>query len=251
MIDSTSNESSVGGLSSNGLVLFLVISLGALFVPTTAVVPVFVLAVGLAFSLSPGSSGFLVIWRALLTVLPLAVFLVLVWIGIIGRAPDTTLFYYPRNAASAWHVVAAIVARLFLFALLTFGVVKAGAELRPSFVAGLTLPKALKVILLASASMTDLMQHGSRRAHTALIVANVITPRMSLRNLRYGWLLVRSTWVAAVGMAAERLDTKWAYEDLPAAAPVACTHPSLRLGDLLWVCMALAALVATVATRGR
>ena len=251
MIHSAPNEASVALPSSNGLVLFFAISLGALFVPSAAVVPLFVLAAGLVFSLSAGLSGFLIIGRALLAVAPIAMFLVLVWIGIIGRAPDTNLFYRPGNSASAWHVVGAIVARLFLFALFTFAVVRAGAALQPSFVAGLSLPKAFKVILLAAASIADLMRHGSQRAHTALIVANVISPRMSLRNLKYGWLLVRTTWVAAVGMAAERLDTKWSYEDLPAAAPMRRIGPSLRWGDLLWIGVALTELVATVATRGQ
>lgn len=141
MIHSTSNKASFVSLSSNGLVIFLLICLGALFVPSPAVVPVYVLAVALAFSLSAGPSGFLVIGRALLTVVPIAVFLVLIWIGFIGRAPDATLFYRPGNSASAWQGVAAIVVRLFLFALLTFAAVEAGAALRPSFVAGLTLPK--------------------------------------------------------------------------------------------------------------
>jgi hypothetical protein len=239
-------------MSSNGLVLFFVTSLTALFVPSTAVVPVFVLALGLAFALSAGRPGLRALLSALLSVIPLVLFLAVVWIGIVGHAPDATLFYRPDALASAWDAVAAISVRLFLLALFTFSAVQVGSKQRLSFVVGLALPRPAKVILLAAASFADVMTQGSRRAHTALVAANVLTPRISTRNFRHGWLLLRTTWVAAVGIAAERLDTKWAYENLPNDAPIQRPiNAGLTWRDLAWLAAAVGALIATAARLNR
>ncbi len=234
-------------MSSNGLVLFLVIAVASLFVPSRSVVPILVLALGSAFTLALGRRGVVVARRALLSVAPLAIFLTLVWVVIVGRAPEV-VFFRSTRPASPWLSVAAITSRLFLLALLTFGVIEAGSRIRPPFVFGLALPREARIVLLATTSLVGAMRLGAERAHTALVSANILTGRRSWRNLAHGWLLVRTTWVAAVGIAVERLDTKWKCEDLPNAAAAALPPArGLNARDVIWTSLAGLCLCGAVA----
>lgn len=235
-------------MSSNGLVLFLVVAVVSVFTPSPSVVPVLGLALASAFTLALGRRGVVVARRAILSVAPLAIFLTLVWVVIVGRAPQV-IFFRSTHPSSSWQSVAAITSRLFLLALLTFGVIEAGSRVRPLFVFGLALPREAKVLLLATTSLVGAMRLGAERAHTALVAANILTGRRSWRNLAHGWLLVRTTWVAAVGIAVERLDTKWTCEDLPGATAVALPRvEGLNLRDMLWLSLAGLCLYGSVAT---
>lgn len=239
-------------MSSNGLVLFFGLSVGTLFIPSSAAVQPFSFGLALAFALLATTDGLTVVRRAAVSVVPLAIFLTLVWVVIVGRAPDATLLYRPDASVSAWQAVAALTSRLFLLAVFTLGTVRAGAAVRPGFVLGLAAPRSWKVVLLSAASLAEVMRQGAQRAHTALVVANILTPWMSLRNLRHGWLLFRTTWVAAIGIAMERLDTKWAYENLPDSAPLdRGARLAVTRRDIAWVGAALLAMLATAATTQR
>lgn len=237
-------------MSSNGVVLFALVAIGGVFFPSAAVVPAFELALGIVFALSRGAGGLAALRRAVLTSAPVIAFLAIVWIGVVGRAPDATIFFRPVAPGNAWTGVAAVGARLFLVALFAFSAVETGARMRPSFLGGLAVPRAWKVVLLATASLADVMRQGSQRAHTALVAANVLTGRPSLRNVLCGWVLLRTTWVAALGIADERLDTKWLHEELPEKAPLDGRR-RMNKSDFGWLFAALASFFATAAVRGR
>jgi hypothetical protein len=236
-------------MSANGVALFALLAIASVLFPSAAVVPGFALALAILFVTSRGAGGLVALKRAILISAPVAAFLAIVWIGVVGRAPDATIFYRPAGPVGAWTGVAAVGARLFLVALFTFAAVETGARIRPSFLGGLAVPRPFKIVLLAAASLADVMRQGSQRAHTALVAANVLTGRPSLRNLSSGWLLLRTTWVAALGIADERLSSKWLHEDLPEAAPLGGRRP-LTGRDLAWLAAALASFAAAAAVRG-
>jgi hypothetical protein len=236
-------------MSSNGAVLFALVAIASVLLPSAAVMPGFALALGIVFALSRGAGGLLALRRAILTSTPVIAFLAIVWIGVVGRAPDATVFYRPAGPVNAWTGVAAVGTRLFLVALFAFAAVETGTRIRPSFLGGLAAPRAFKVVLLATASLADVMRQGSQRAHTALVAANVLTGRPSLRNALGGWVLLRTTWVAALGIAEERLNTKWLHEDLPERAPLDGGR-RLNKSDFGWLVAAIASFVATAAFAG-
>jgi hypothetical protein len=234
-------------MTSNGLALFVALSLVTLFVPTDRVVPPFVFLVVLTFTILLGRRALSVLRRAAMSVGSLVVLLAAVWVGIVGHAPERMLFFRPNGPVTAWTAVLATGSRLLTLSLLSFSATAAASRLRPDFVSGLAVPRSLKAVLLSTLSFADVLREGSRRAHTALVAANIVSPRMSLRNLRHGWLLLRTVWVAAVGIASERLDTKWLFEDLPhAAVQTDVTPVSLSRADLFWLSGALIALVLSV-----
>jgi hypothetical protein len=227
-------------MSANGLVVFVVIYALALLVPSSEVVPIAPSVLGLALTLALGRRAPRVILRALLSVLPVAVLLMLLWVGLIGHAPDEMPFYRPMATPSPLSAVIAITSRLFLLAWITLAVSQVAALLRPSFISALALPVDVKASLLAATSLVGVMRQGAIRAHTALVAANVLTGRASLRNLGAGWILLRTTWVAVVGIVAEQLDGKWRYEKLPASAVEGSGRRRLGTwGDVAWISAAL------------
>jgi hypothetical protein len=234
-------------MSSNGLVLFFALSVITIFIPSAQTVPVYGLILGLLFSLSMGWAGIQALKSAVISVVPLFVLLIIVWGGIVSRVPDASIFFSTGKPISVWIAVSSISIRLFLLALFTFAVVKIGAKGNNTFINGLSIPLSWKVILLAAISLADILKQGSQRAHTALVTANILTAKLSFRNISHGWLLLRTTWVAAIGITSERLDTKWAYEDLPSSALERSGEKRVFTWiDIFWIMAAITVIIATI-----
>jgi hypothetical protein len=235
-------------VTANGLVLYYILSLAALAAGRDDLVPWAAVALCGALVIGSGASPLKLTVRAAIVALPLVGWLALIWVGVGPTAPTGLLIYHPPAAATPWLFVVALGIRFFTLALLTLAAAEKGGRIKPSFALRLSLPRDAKVVLLAASSLSHAFVEAVRRAHTALVAANVITPGRSAMNLRNGWVLLRTSWVAALGIATERLDTKWQLENLPDAVPFdRLAGPAFSMRDPCWLIPAALAAVLQAA----
>lgn len=236
-------------MTPNGAVVFgLALVAGAIAAPGPAGLGA-VAAVCTAFAVvEVGAASLRALWRSTVIVLPLAGFMAIVWIGIVGRAPAEIAAGLPGSRPAATAYVGFVLARLFLIAVAVQLVILRFAGTTPlSFVRRLTLPLGAKRLLVLTLSLADTLVHAVDRARTAAIAAGVITRRPSLRNLTHAWVLVQTVWLTAVTIALGRMRDKWPVErTLTLLDGVLQRDGAASLGgiDAVWIAAALAGLAA-------
>lgn len=236
-------------MTPNGAVAFgLMLIVGAIAASTAAGISG-IAAVCLGFALvEVRAAAARALWRSILIVLPLAVLMATVWIGIVGRAPAEIAAGLPGSRAAAAAYVGFVLARLFLIALAAQLVILRFAGTTPlRFVRLLTLPLGARRLLVLTLSLADTLMHAIDRARTAAIAAGVITRRPSLRNLANAWVLVQTVWLTAVTIVLGRMRDKWPAErTLELLDGVLQRDGAARPGgrDAAWIAAALAGLVA-------
>jgi len=231
-------------MTPNGaIIVTLVIVAGALLARDPASLAVIAaVALILAFA-SRRPIGRALLWSAGI-VLPLAAFMALVWVGIVGRAPHEIAANVEGSRAAAALYAATICLRLFIvaFAIQAAHLHFAGwTPLR--FIGALTAPAVAKKLLVLTLSLIETMLHAIDRARTALIAAGIITRRLSWRNLRNGWILVQTLWLTVITIAIGRTRDKWPVEDTLGRldrAFAANAGPGLSAADLGWTALAAA-----------
>ena len=184
-------------------------------------------------------------WPAVI-VAPLAVFMAVVWIGLVGRSPAEIAAGVPGTRSAALAYVAVICTRLFLVALLIQLMVLRFAHMTPlQFIRAMRAPLVLKKLLVLTLSWIDTVLHAVDRSRTALITAGVIAPRLSVKNAANGWILVQTVWLSVITIAVGRLRDKWPAENTMARLDEALQAPAAPLTwrDIFWT----AAAVATIA----
>jgi len=183
-------------------------------------------------------------WSAAV-VAPLALFLSIVWIGVVGRSPAEIAAGASGTRTAAFLHVAAVCTRLFLIALAIQLVVHRFAQVTPlAFTRALRAPPALKKLLVLTLSWIDTILHAVDRSRTALITAGVIAPRLSLKNAGNGWILVQTVWLSVITIAIGRLRDKWPAENTLARLDEALEAPPQGLArrDAAWIAAAVAAI---------
>ena len=157
-------------------------------------------------------------------VLPLALFMMVVWVGIVGRAPHEIAANAEGSRGAALLHVAIVCLRLFIIAFTVQATFLHFAGWTPlRFVGALALPRVAKKLLVLTLSLMDTILQAVDRARTALIGAGIITRERSWRNLRHGWILVQTVWLTVVTIVIGRTRDKWPIEDtLGAARRLAC-----------------------------
>jgi hypothetical protein len=188
--------------------------------------------------------------KSLVLVLPLVLFLYLVWVVIVGAAP-TNLGEPIQPTAQSY--VYAVSLKLFAFSALVFSLVEKFASGGAfQFFNNLTIPSGLKALLMLTLSLKNSFSQASTRSFSALVIAGILTPRLSLRNMSHGWLLMRSIWVSTLCISFERLDSKWTIENLPDSCVqnLAKTRTLLSLGDLVWLLVATLPMAAKYLVAG-
>jgi hypothetical protein len=233
-------------MTPNGAIVFGLLVIGgavaARGLPSLAVV----LAVALVFALGSGRRIVAaLIWSAAI-VLPLAAFMGLVWVGIVGRAPAEIAADVQGSRAAAMAYVAVMSLRLFVIAFVIQATFLRFADVTPlQFVRRLSAPALAQKLIVLTLSLIETILHAIDRARTALIAAGIITRRPSLRNLRNGWLLVQTVWLTVVTIAIGRARDKWPAEDTLALidGSIADAAPRrLTAVDCGWAALAIAGL---------
>jgi hypothetical protein len=241
-------------MTPNGAVVFaLVIIAGSVIardLPGLAVV----LAIALVYGLSVGRRVLTaLIWSAGI-VLPLAAFMALVWVGIVGRAPAEIAANQQGSRAAAAAHVALVCLRLFIIAFVVQASLLRFAGWTPlGFVRRLRLPPTAKKLLILSLSLIETTLHAVDRARTALIAAGIITRSHSWRNLRNGWVLVQTAWLTVLTIALGRTRDKWPIEGTLArldGALVAPAAPAFAAGDGGWIALGVAGAIAAWVVHG-
>jgi hypothetical protein len=240
-------------MTPNGAVIFgLMVVMGALlahdFVSLTVI-----LALTLIFALGSGRRIVRALSFAAAIVLPLAIFMGLVWIGIVGRAPSEIAANLEGSRAAAAAYVAIICLRLFTIACAIQAAFLHFADWTPlRFVAGLTTPAIVKKLLVLTLSLIDTILQAVDRARTALIAAGIITRKPSWRNLRHGWILVQTVWLTVITIALGRTRDKWPIEDTLTRLDRALAQgaaPRLGAADLGWLAPAVACVALALGMR--
>jgi hypothetical protein len=178
-------------------------------------------------------------------VLPLALFMMLVWVGIVGRAPHEIATGLEGSRGAAAIHVAIVCLRLFVIAFTVQVAFLHFAGWTPlRFIGALALPPTARKLLVLTLSLIDTILQAVDRARTALIGAGLVTRQRSLRNLRHGWILVQTVWLTVITIVLGRTRDKWPVEDTLARLEgtlAARAAARLTAVDVGWMALALAA----------
>jgi len=235
-------------MTPNGAVAFaLLVILSALIARDLAGLLI-ILAATLCFALASRKSIWIALGWSAGIVLPLALFMMVVWVGIVGRSPHEIAAGVEGSRAAASMHVAIICLRLFVIAFTvqaSFLHFSGWTPLR--FIGALALPRTAKKLLVLTLSLIDTILQAVDRARTALIGAGLITSQRSWRNLRHGWILVQTVWLTVITIVLGRTRDKWPIEDTLTrleGALAARTPARFTAFDLGWIALAIAAGVA-------
>ena len=234
-------------MTPNGAVVFCLLVIAASLLAGNLLNLAVVLGLVLVFALTSGRSLVpALLWSAGI-VLPLAAFMALVWIGIVGRAPAEIAAGQEGSRAAAAAYVAVVCLRLFVIAFAIQATFLRFAGWTPlGFVRALAAPALAKKLTVLTLSLIETMLHAVDRARTALIAAGIITRRLSWRNLRYSWILVQTVWLTVITIAIGRTRDKWPTEGTLARLEhgLAADSPRLAAADLGWGALAFLGLAA-------
>jgi hypothetical protein len=239
-------------ITPNGAVVFALILIGATM--ATAGHGLWIVAVlGIAFAtLEVREGSVTALKRSLVLVLPLATFMLLVWVVIVGRAPADIAAGSVGSRRTALLYVALICTRLFLIVFTIQSIVAYFARTTPlRFIAALYAPMTVKRLLVFTLSLVETFRHAIDRAHTALIACGLLSRRRSIRNFVNSWVLVQTVWLTAITIVVGRLRDKWPIENTLGLLDHALRPGarSLNHKDLFWLPIAVGATILAVMVR--
>ena len=235
-------------MTPNGAVAFAVIMLIAAIAAGAQGLALIAVALVAFAIVEVGPAALVALRRAALVMLPLAVFMLLVWVGLVGRAPHDIAAGNAGSRGSALLYVLTVAARLFVIVCLVQLVVfRFAGETPMHFVRALHAPSAAKRLIVLTLSLIETLRHSADRAHTALIAGGVITRSLSLRNMTNGWVLMQTVWLTAITTVTARIRDKWPIENTVALIDPALAggRRSLSARDIAWLAAALIAGVAS------
>ena len=229
---------------------FILIALG-MAVPGPRGLAVLI-ALALAFAvIEVRGASLIALRRAAMVVLPLAGFMGLVWVGIVGESPAQIAAETVGTRLAALIYVAKLCGRLFFIVAVVQLVFLRFAELSPlQLVRALALPATVKRTLVITLSLIGTLRHAIDRAHIALIAAGTLTRAPSPRNIAHSWRLIQAVWLSAVTIMLGRMRDKWPVENTIARldATLDNGNPSWFSGDdRIWLPISLGAAVVIMA----
>jgi hypothetical protein len=240
-------------MSPNGAIVFGFVTMAGAAMARDLTGLAVMLGIALVFALGSRQRIVTALMWSAGVVLPLALFMGLVWIGIVGRSPAEIAANAEGSRAAAASYVAVTGLRLFVIAFAIQAAFLHFAGWTPlRFVRGLTAPAVVKKMLVLTLSLIETMLQAVDRARTALIAAGIVTRQFSLRNLRHGWILVQTVWLTVVTIAIRRTRDKWPVEDtLARLEAVVAAAPAKHFGiaDFGWIALAAAGLVLAMGLR--
>jgi hypothetical protein len=226
-------------MTPNGAVVFVVIVIAAAMLARVSGLVVLASLCALFAVTEVGLRAGAALRRAVILIFPLAVFMIIVWVGVVGRSPAQIAADQPGSRGAALVYVAVISARLFLIVAIVQVAAFRFVTLTPlQFIRALYAPLAIKRIAVLTLSLVETLQQAIDRAYTALIASGVITRRFSMRNLLNGWVLMQTVWLTAVTSVTGRMRDKWPVEKtLSLLDPLLTLERKSELGerDKIWI----------------
>jgi len=240
-------------MTPNGAVVFTLLVTAATLIAHDAMSLAVVLTAVAMLALASGRRAMKALLWSLAIVAPLAAFMALVWVGIVGRSPAEITAGVEGSRIAAAHHVLLVCLRLFAIAFAVQAVFLRFADWTPlTFVRALTAPPVAKKLIVLTLSLVETTLHAVDRARTALIAGGIITRGRSWRNIANGWLLVQTVWLTVITIAIGRMRDKWPVEGtmLRLDATLASTQGArFASADALWLALAIASLVAAIGLR--
>ena len=226
-------------MTPNGAVAFAVVMVIAAIAAGPSGLALLYVALALFAAIEVGRPALTALWRASLVMAPLAAFMLLVWVGIVGRGPQEIAAGVEGSRLTALTYVAVVAARLFLIVCLVQLVMFRFAHETPmSFVRALHAPAAAKRLIVLTLSLVETLRHSVDRAYTALVAAGIVTRRFSARNVATGWVLLQTVWLTAITTVTARIRDKWPIEQtLEKIGPYLARTLAVRDGrfELEWI----------------
>jgi hypothetical protein len=209
---------------------------------------VVLVALALAFAvIEVRGASLIALKRATIVVLPLALFMGVVWVGIVGEAPYQIAADLGGTRTAALLYVAKLSGRLFFIVAVIQLVFLRFSDLTPlQLVRALALPTAVKRMLAITLSLIGTLSHAIDRAHIALIASGTLTRAPSLRNALHSWRLIQAVWLSAVTIMVGRMRDKWPVENTMARLDAALDGGNARVfagDDRIWLPITLGAAV--------
>jgi hypothetical protein len=232
-------------MTPNGAVVFtIIVVLSAMMARVSGLILIGLLAAFFAL-IEVGPRATDALRRALILVVPLALFMILVWVGVVGRAPADIAADRPGTRTGALIYVSIVTARLFLIVSIVQIAGFRFMVMTPlQFIQTLRAPIAFKRLAVLTLSLVETLQQAIDRAHTALIASGLITRRVSARNVFNGWILVQTVWLTAITSVTGRMRDKWPIEHtLDLLDPLLAEKHAVPIStrDWLWILAAAAA----------
>lgn len=185
--------------------------------------------------------------RAALVMVPLATFMLIIWVGIVGRSPAEIAAGVEGSRNAALFYVITVSARLFLIVFLVQAMMmRFDGETPLSFVRALNAPPGAKRLIILTLSLIETLRNSVDRAFTALVAAGVVTRGLSLKNAGSGWVLVQTVWLTAITTVTARMRDKWPCENTLALLGPALDGSQERLNfrDWFWLVTVVAVAAA-------
>jgi len=226
-------------MTPNGGVIFIAIVVLAAMMARISGLVVLGALTALFAAIEVGAPALVALRRAAILMVPLALFMVVVWVGVVGRAPADIAADQPGSRMSALAYVTIVSARLFLIVVIVQVAGMRFINLTPlQFIRILRAPVALKRVVVLTLSLVETLEQSVDRAHTALIASGVITRRVSLRNFLNGWVLVQTVWLTAITSVTGRMRDKWPTENTLSLLDPLLTEQKpqpLSVRDWIWI----------------
>ena len=209
-------------------------------------------ALTLAFAaIEVRGASLLALKRAAMVVLPLAGFMVVVWVGIVGESPAQLAADAAGTRTAALAYVGTLCGRLFfIVAVIQLTFLRFAALTPLQIIRALALPTAVKRVLVITLSLIGTLRHAIDRAHIALIAAGTLTRSPSWRNMIHSWRLIQAVWLSAVTIMVGRMRDKWPVENTIARLDDMLDERReawLSRDDRIWLPLSLGAAVVILA----
>ena len=232
-------------MTPNGAVLFAaLVILGGTISAGHGLIALYAVVVAFAAT-QLGLRAFVGLRRAALVMVPLATFMLVIWVGIVGRAPEEIAAGISGSRNAAFLYVVIVAARLFLIVFLLQAVLQRFDDGTPfGFVRRLRAPAGAKHMMILTLSLIETLRNAVGRTHTALVAAGIITRAVSLKNIGSGWILVQTVWLTAITTVTARMRDKWPTENTLALLGPALDGSERRLSSSDWFWMSLAVVAA-------
>jgi len=207
---------------------------------------VVLVALALAFAvIEVGAASLTALQRAAIVVAPLALFMGLVWVGLVGEAPYQIAAGMTGTRTAALIYVAKLSGRLFFIVAVIQLTFLRFADLTPlQLIRALALPAPVKRMLAITLSLIGTLGHAIDRAHIALIASGTLTRAPSWRNAVHSWRLIQAVWLSAVTILVGRMRDKWPVEGTMAHLDGALDRGHARVfagADRIWLPVTLVA----------
>jgi hypothetical protein len=225
-------------MTPNGAIAFAIVMVIAAIAAGPYGLALLYVALLLFAIIEVGRASLTALRRAALVMLPLAAFMLIVWVGVVGRGPQDIAAGVAGSRINAVVYVAVVAARLFLIVCLVQLVAfRFAADTPMTFVRALRAPAAAKRLIVLTLSLVETLRHSVDRAHTALVAAGIITRRLSIKNVTSGWVLMQTVWLTAITTVTARVRDKWPVEQTFALLDPALAGGTRRLStsDTAWL----------------